>query len=440
MDKSKKMNEADLLKALAIEKTERKKAEAKLLTANKEIALQHAEKTTRYAELVVANKELAFQKKEKNKRAAELSMANIEVAYQNDLKEKRAKELVIANKELGYQNVVKEKRAAELIIANEELAFQNNEKEKRAAELIIANEELAFQNHEKEKRAAELIIANIELAYQNDEKEKRAAELIIANEELAFQNNEKEKRAAELIIANKELLAFTYISSHDLQEPLRKIQTFISILLGNEKETLSENGKYNFERIQLSAKRMQQLIDDLLAFSRISTTELKFEKTNLAAIVADVKNELIDTIKEKEATIETSGLGTVDVIPFQFRQLMYNLISNALKFSKTDILPVITVSSKIEKGNKLNHKKLLPDKLYCHIMVKDNGIGFESHFSERIFGVFQKLHLKEVYAGTGIGLAIVKKIVENHNGLIIASSNLNEGATFNIYLPVEEVG
>jgi signal transduction histidine kinase len=419
MDKSKKMNEADLLKALAIEKTERKKAEAKLLTANKEIALQHAEKTTRYAELVVANKELAFQKKEKNKRAAELSMANIEVAYQNDLKEKRAKELVIANKELGYQNVVKEKRAAEL---------------------IIANEELAFQNHEKEKRAAELIIANIELAYQNDEKEKRAAELIIANEELAFQNNEKEKRAAELIIANKELLAFTYISSHDLQEPLRKIQTFISILLGNEKETLSENGKYNFERIQLSAKRMQQLIDDLLAFSRISTTELKFEKTNLAAIVADVKNELIDTIKEKEATIETSGLGTVDVIPFQFRQLMYNLISNALKFSKTDILPVITVSSKIEKGNKLNHKKLLPDKLYCHIMVKDNGIGFESHFSERIFGVFQKLHLKEVYAGTGIGLAIVKKIVENHNGLIIASSNLNEGATFNIYLPVEEVG
>src|SRR5271168_3924727 len=158
-------------------------------------------------------------------------------------------------------------------------APQSAENENRAVELIIANKELAFQNEEKEKRAAELIIANKELAFQNEEKEKRAAELIIANKELAFQNEEKGKRAAELIIANKELLAFTYISSHDLQEPLRKIQTFATILLENE--TLSDNGKYNFQRMQLAAGRMQQLIDDLLAFSRIATTELKFEKADL---------------------------------------------------------------------------------------------------------------------------------------------------------------
>ena len=323
------------------------------------------------------------------------------------------------------------------------MAFQNEEKEKRAAELIIANKELVFQNEEKEKLAAELIIANEELTYQNNEKEKRAAELIIANQELAFQNEEKEKRAAELIIANKELLAFTYISSHDLQEPLRKIQIFISIILRNENENLSEGGKHNLERTQLAAGRMQQLIDDLLAFSRISTTELKFEKTNLNLILEEVKADLKEVINEKKAIIETAELGTVNIIAFQFQQLLYNLISNALKFSKTDVPSRIVLSSRIEKGSKLTSqnplikegRSLSPAKNYCHITVSDNGIGFEPHFSERIFGVFQKLHGKEVYGGTGIGLAIVKKIVENHNGIITATSELNKGATFDIYFP-----
>ena len=357
------------------------------------------------------------------------------MAFQNDEKEKRAAELDIANKELAFQNNEKEKRAAELVIANKELAFQNDEKEKRAAELTIANKELAFQNDEKEKRAAELVIANKELAFQNDEKEKRAEELIIANKELAFQNHEKEKRAEELINANKELLAFTYISGHDLQEPLRKIQTYVTIILEDENEKLSEEGKYNFQRMQLAAGRMQQLIDDLLAFSRISTTELKFEKTDLNKIIDEVRAELKDTIHEKQATIETSELGSASVIAFQFRQLMYNLISNALKFSIPELPSQIIIKSRIVSGSKINNEKLSSDKNYCHITVKDNGIGFESHFSERIFGVFQKLHGKEVYAGTGIGLAIVKKIVENHNGIIIATSELQKGATFDIYIP-----
>ncbi len=375
-------------------------------------------------DLRIANKELAFQNEEKGKRADELVIANKELAFQNEEKEKRAAE--------------KEKRAAELIIANKELAFQNEEKEKRAAELIVANEELAFQNEEKEKRAAELIIANEELAFQNEEKEKRAAELIIANKELAFQNEEKEKRAAELIVANKELLAFTYISSHDLQEPLRKIQTFVTIILENENKNLSENGKYNFQRMQLAAGRMQQLIDDLLAFSRISTTELKFEKTDMGIIAEEVKAELKDTIQEKHATIETTELCSANIIAFQFRQLVYNLVSNALKFSRHDVPSHIIIKSSIIKGNEVktqNFASLSPEKNYCHIMIKDNGIGFEPHFSERIFEVFQKLHGKEVYGGTGIGLAIVKKIVENHNGTITATSELNKGAQFDIYIP-----
>ncbi|MDQ3046911.1 MAG: ATP-binding protein, partial [Bacteroidota bacterium] len=316
-----------------------------------------------------------------------------------------------------------------------ELGIANKEKGKRAEELGIANKELAFQDEEKGKLAEELIIANRELIFQNEEKEKRAAELIIANKELAFQNEEKEKRAEELRIANKELLAFTYISSHDLQEPLRKIQTFVSIILEEEKINLSDEGNFNFQRIQSAAKRMQQLIDDLLAFSRINTTDHKFEKTELSTIIDEVKTELKDTIQEKHATIESNELCAANIIPFQFRQLIYNLISNALKFSIPKVPSQIIIKSSIIKGSKLNNEKLSPLKNYCHIIVKDNGIGFESHFSERIFGVFQKLHNKEVYGGTGIGLAIVKKIVENHNGIITATSELNKGATFDIYIP-----
>jgi two-component system CheB/CheR fusion protein len=187
--------------------------------------------------------------------------------------------------------------------------------------------------------------------------------------------------------------------------------------------------------MQLAAGRMQQLIEDLLAFSRINTTEHEFEKTDLGAIIEEIKVELKETIQEKHATVEATALCPANIIAFQFRQLLYNLISNALKFSQPNIPSHIIIRSGIFKGSQLSNPKLSPEKNYCHITVTDNGIGFEPHFSERIFGVFQKLHSKEVYAGTGIGLAIVKKIVENHNGIITATSELNKGATFDIYIP-----
>jgi light-regulated signal transduction histidine kinase (bacteriophytochrome) len=301
--------------------------------------------------------------------------------------------------------------------------------------LVIANEELAFQNHEKEKRAAELNIANIELAYQNDEKEKRAAELSVANKELAFQNDEKEKRAEELSIANKELLSFTYVSSHDLQEPLRKIQTFAGRIAEHESQNLTEKGKGYFQVMQEAAKRMQTLIEDLLAFSRVNTAERIFVNTDLRIIVEEVKTELKETIEEKHATIEVTELCPANVIRFQFRQLMVNLIGNALKFSRHDIPSHIIIKSAIVKGSALNNDKLSPEKKYCHITFEDNGIGFESKFNDRIFEVFQKLHREDEYAGTGIGLAIVKKIVENHNGIITATSELNKGARFDIFIP-----
>ncbi len=430
-------------KDLAFQNDEKGKRAAELDIANKELIFQNKEKEKRAAELSIANKELAFQSEEKEKRAAELIVANKELSFQNDEKEKRAAELSIANKELHFQNKEKEKRAEELGIANTELAFQNDEKEKRAAELIVANKELAFQNEEKEKRAAELIIANEELVFQNKEKESRAAELIIANRELIFQNEEKEKRAAELIIANKELVAFTYISSHDLQEPMRKIQTFAGRLLETEHQNLSETGQDYFKRMQSAANRMQLLLTDLLAFSRVNSGELKFETTDLKSLVEEVENDFKERIEAIHATFEIKQLGTATIVPIQFRQLIQNLLGNALKFSKPDKAPHIIVGSKIAKGSELSIEKMMtsqqtslsPEKSYCHITFSDNGIGFEPEFKEQIFEVFQRLHSKSEYEGTGIGLAIVKKIVENHNGIITATSELDKGATFDIYIP-----
>ncbi|HMH23006.1 MAG TPA: ATP-binding protein [Puia sp.] len=415
-----------------------KSFEEELILVREELCFEKEEKGKLFAELIVARNELSFQKDERGKRAAELGLANIELAFEDGEKEKRAVELGIANIELVFQNNEKEKRAAELIIANQELTFQNGEKEKRAAELIIANKELAFQNEEKGKRAAELIIANQELTFQNGEKEKRAAELIIANKELAFQNEEKGKRAEELVLVNTELLAFNYISSHDLQEPLRKIQTLAGRILEKETQNLSDAGKDYFHRIQSAAGRMRQLIEDLLVYSRTNIAERKFEKIDLNIIIEEVKAELKENIEEKHAIIEATEMCEMNLIPFQFRQLMHNLIRNALKFSSPKRPPHILIKSRIVKGNKLNNAKLVGAKSYCHISVTDNGIGFEPEYKDRIFEVFQKLHSREEYEGTGIGLAIVKKIVENHNGIVTATSQLNKGATFDIYIPVTE--
>ena len=180
---------------------------------------------------------------------------------------------------------------------------------------------------------------------------------------------------------------------------------------------------------------MRTLINDLLEYSRTTDKSSGFEKTDLNAIVDHVKEELQEELKDKKASLERNELSEAIVIPFQFRQLMYNLISNSLKFSKPGVPPHITVTGSAIKDGK-TVQPFLEKGGYYHINVSDNGIGFDPEYKDRIFDIFQRLHVTEEYRGTGIGLAIVKKIVDNHNGFITAEGEPGKGARFNIYLPV----
>ncbi len=289
----------------------------------------------------------------------------------------------------------------------------------------------------KVKVFTELFKKNMELRIKEEETNSLNSIILKANEELAAQYKAIEKHADELKIKNDELQAFTYISSHDLQEPLRKIQTFSNIILTKEFPNMSENGKAKFERILYSTARMRELIDSLLAFSRTNIGERKFEQTDLNTIIEDVKETLSENILEKKAVINTDFHGPVNIIPFQFTQLMVNLITNSLKFSRTDTPMSIEIKSQVTKGAEWRNEKLVPELQYCHIHFRDNGIGFEPAYNEKIFGVFQKLHGRDKYEGTGIGLAIVKKIIENHNGVVSAKGEPMKGAEFNIFIPLE---
>lgn len=248
---------------------------------------------------------------------------------------------------------------------------------------------------------------------------------------------ELENKNNELISMNKELESFAYISSHDLQEPLRKIQTFASILIKQELPNLSKSGLELFNRMQNAAERMQVLINDLLAYSRTASAERLYQGTDLNTIVDEVKDDLKEDINQRHAIIETINLEEIDIIPFQFRQLLLNLVSNALKFAAPGRTPYIIIKSEQGKGAIWNIPKLDENETYFHISVSDNGIGFETAYSEKIFELFKRLHGRTEYKGTGIGLAIVKKIVENHNGFITAKGEINAGATFDIYLPAK---
>ena len=245
-----------------------------------------------------------------------------------------------------------------------------------------------------------------------------------------------EDRNQELEKSNKELASFNHVASHDLQEPLRKIQTFISRIFEKESDNLTETGREYFQRIKAAANRMRILIDDLLLFSRANKIEKIFEDADLNILLAAAEQDLIEVIEEKNAIINSTSLPTLSVIPFQIQQLFINLIGNSIKYSKPTINPIINIECEIV--NAKNHPFLNKNdnQSFYKITVSDNGLGFEEEYADVIFTLFYRLHNNSDYPGTGIGLAICKKIVENHQGIITAEGKMGEGSTFNIFFPI----
>jgi signal transduction histidine kinase len=246
-----------------------------------------------------------------------------------------------------------------------------------------------------------------------------------------------QQRAQELARSNKELEQFAYVASHDLQEPLRKVKAFGDRLMTKYGEALDDRGRDYISRMQDAAERMQMLIGSLLTFSRVGTSGEPFAKVDLDKVARDIVSDLEVPIRETGARVTAVDLPIIDADPLQMRQLLQNLIGNALKYRRKGVPPLIEVSAKI-----LPHEAPDRDGIpagSCRISVKDNGIGFEDQYLERIFGIFQRLHGRDEYEGTGIGLSIARKIVERHGGSITAESRSGEGSTFIVNLPMNQI-
>lgn len=237
----------------------------------------------------------------------------------------------------------------------------------------------------------------------------------------------------ELERSNQELQDFAYVASHDLQEPLRKIQAFGNLLEEEYSESLGE-GKAYLDRMRKAAGRMRVLIDDLLTFSRVTTKAQPFSPVNLNTIVEQAIDDLGSRIQETHGIVEVGKLPTIEADGQQMYHMFQNLLSNALKFHKVGVAPIVKVTAQAIPASESTK---FPARERYLLTIEDNGIGFDEKYLDRIFTVFQRLHGRNQYEGTGIGLAVVRKIVERHGGTITAKSAVGEGATFLITLPAE---
>jgi signal transduction histidine kinase len=251
---------------------------------------------------------------------------------------------------------------------------------------------------------------------------------------------ETEKSAALMMLhtqklehSNRELADFAYVASHDLQEPLRKIEAFGERLVSKYANILPDDGRMFVDRMQNAAGRMRKLINDLLSYSRVTTDAKGFQKVSLSKILTEVMSDLQIRIEETEARVEFDELPTLECEAMQMRQLLQNLLGNALKFRKPGVTPVIRVTA-VHVESSDDHV----DTPHIRLTIADNGIGFDNQFKDQIFTIFQRLHSRNEYEGTGIGLATVRKIVERHGGTINADGQLNIGATFHVTLPLQQ--
>lgn len=256
--------------------------------------------------------------------------------------------------------------------------------------------------------------------------------------QLAISQSSLEEKISELNNSNIELERFAYVASHDMQEPLRKIRAFGEILQNSYGDELSGKGLDYLERMNRAAQRMQKMIDELLAFSRTNNKALVFSEVNLHDIIMDALTDLEYLIESTKANIHIDADVKIRAIPSQIRQLILNLVGNSLKFRSPDIKPSISIKASINSAEDLRHVYLCPEgcKECCVLQISDNGIGFDNSESGSIFKLFHRLHSKSEFEGVGMGLSIVKKITENHNGYITAQGKEGFGSTFTIFLPL----
>ncbi len=267
------------------------------------------------------------------------------------------------------------------------------------------------------------------------------ARLAAARDELEGRVRERTAELSELNVelerSNRELQDFAFVASHDLQEPLRKIQAFGDRLRTVQGPKFDDQGRDYLDRMNNSAGRMHTLINDLLGYSRVTTKAQPFEPTDLNKIVDGVLGDLETRIDETGGKVDVENLPTIDADQTQMGQLFQNLIANALKFKKEDLAPKVSVNSEIFKGELSSISRSMPEDL-VRITVSDNGIGFDEKYLDRIFTPFQRLHGRNEYEGTGIGLAVCRKIVERHGGSLTAKSTPGEGSTFIVVLPLKQ--
>lgn len=252
---------------------------------------------------------------------------------------------------------------------------------------------------------------------------------------LNYQRDLEEKNL-ELMQRNAELASFAYLASHDLQEPLRKIQTFCNRILDKDSIKFSTISNDYFQRIISASRRMQNLIIALLNYSRLNTSDIIFKPADLNIVLTDVKNELREQLEENKVLIESSNLPTLNVIPLQFNQLFSNIILNSIKYRKPNVNPVIQIAAEIVELDETKPGGGVRNQKYWKIEITDNGIGFEQQYADRIFELFQRLHSKSEYEGTGIGLAICNRILQKHGGFIRATGRPNVGTTIALYIPL----
>lgn len=290
--------------------------------------------------------------------------------------------------------------------------------------LELSEKALDAKNEEKNEIAIKLAKAVKELSFQIEEKEKRAEELIKVNEELAYQILEKEKRTVELEEVNKELEAFSYSVSHDLRAPLRAISGFSEVLAKDYISQLDEEAKIFFSEIIRNARKMGELIDNLLEFSRLSKQDIFRDTINMNEIVESIVAELKKLEPKRNIDLSLQELPKIEGDKNMLKQLFFNIISNAFKYTGRKEIAIIEIGSYSRNREQVFY-------------VKDNGAGFDPRYYNKLFGVFQRLHSGIEFEGTGVGLAIVQKIATKHGGEVWAEGKVGEGACFYVSLQIK---